>query len=588
MILELNYHMVFNLFIRRGSGVMKFILVLFLLFVSVFISDIEAQNLRYNYVNPLSAKFILGIECGVSYTRSDFRNSDFDWLTRLSAEYNLTSRNPFSLGLKAYGGYGYLAGSGGATFRVPQAESFSNEIIYLGISPVLNYALSNNIIPYVSVGLSYLHINPELRDIDGNAFSYNNRFSPHSFNLHGEGGFRFLVSDDIGFNISGGVHYGKNDNLDDIPNSISNGTDNDIHFFITGGISFYFGGLRDSDGDGIPDISDACPDTPAGVLVDQFGCPVDTDRDGVPDYLDLCPNTPVNIPVDENGCPSDADGDGVPDYKDLCPDTPAGVPVDERGCPFDSDGDGVPDYRDLCPGTPIGVEVDKWGCEIKEKVSTILPETKFNLSGNLNFETGKAILLPHANAELDRMLAVMREYPDTKWRIEGHTDNTGSYSTNKQLSFDRARAVYNYFVAGGIERYRLQMSGSGPDNPIADNSTEAGRSLNRRVSIVLIDDKTNFAFTPGITDISDYRYNASNEKNIGDMVFTDGMVYTVQISSWRERSKADTEAAKLREAGYKAFVIEANLPELDGRWYRVRVGHFDSIAEARRVSQILK
>lgn len=567
---------------------MKIILLLLLFLLPVVSSQISAQSLRYNYINPLSGKFNIGIEGGVSYTRADFQTSGLDWLTRLSTEYHLTSRSPFSISLKAFGGYGYLAGSGGATFRVPQAESFSTEIIYLGISPVLNYAITSNVMPYISAGLSYIHFDPELRDIDGNGFGYNNRFSPHSFNLHGEGGFRILVSDDFGFNISGGVDYGKNDNLDDIPNSVSNGTDNDIFFFITGGVHFYFGGLSDTDGDGIPDINDACPDTPAGVLVDQFGCPVDTDRDGVPDYLDLCPNTPVNIPVNENGCPSDADGDGVPDYKDLCPDTPAGVPVDERGCPFDSDGDGVPDYRDICPGTPIGVEVDKWGCEIKEEVTKILPETKFNLSGSLNFEPGRATLLPHANAELDRMLAVMREYPDTKWRVEGHTDNTGSYTTNKQLSFDRARAVYNYFVAGGIERYRLQIGGSGSDNPIADNSTETGRSLNRRVTVVLLDDKTNFAFTPGITDISDYRYNASNEKNIGDMIFTDGMVYTVQVSSWREKSKADAEAAKLIAAGYKAFVLEANLPDLDGKWYRVRVGNFDSVAEARRVKQILK
>jgi OOP family OmpA-OmpF porin len=59
----------------------------------------------------------------------------------------------------------------------------------------------------------------------------------------------------------------------------------------------------DSDGDGVPDSSDACPNTPAGVVVDSRGCPLDSDGDGVPDYLDKCPNTPRGTKVDATGCP---------------------------------------------------------------------------------------------------------------------------------------------------------------------------------------------------------------------------------------------------------------------------------------------
>jgi len=65
----------------------------------------------------------------------------------------------------------------------------------------------------------------------------------------------------------------------------------------------------------------------------------------------------------------DSDGDGVPDSKDECPNTPEGVEVDEVGCPLDSDGDGVPDYLDKCPGTPAGAKVDANGCEIMGNVS---------------------------------------------------------------------------------------------------------------------------------------------------------------------------------------------------------------------------
>ena len=62
--------------------------------------------------------------------------------------------------------------------------------------------------------------------------------------------------------------------------------------------------------------------------------------------------------------PMDSDGDGVPDDKDACPNTAKGVPVNEVGCPRDSDGDGVPDYKDKCPGTTAGVKVNANGCEI--------------------------------------------------------------------------------------------------------------------------------------------------------------------------------------------------------------------------------
>jgi OOP family OmpA-OmpF porin len=67
-------------------------------------------------------------------------------------------------------------------------------------------------------------------------------------------------------------------------------------------VFFERGGCPDSDGDGVCDRNDRCPNTPKGVAVDQFGCPLDTDGDGVPDYLDKCPGTPKGATVNEVGC----------------------------------------------------------------------------------------------------------------------------------------------------------------------------------------------------------------------------------------------------------------------------------------------
>ncbi len=88
----------------------------------------------------------------------------------------------------------------------------------------------------------------------------------------------------------------------------------------------------------------------------------DTDGDGVPDEMDQCPDTPAGVQVDAVGCALDSDGDGVNDSRDECPDTPKGVEVDAAGCPLDSDADGISDYLDRCPGTPQGAMVNEAGC----------------------------------------------------------------------------------------------------------------------------------------------------------------------------------------------------------------------------------
>ncbi|THD68116.1 hypothetical protein E7Z59_08885 [Robertkochia marina] len=132
----------------------------------------------------------------------------------------------------------------------------------------------------------------------------------------------------------------------------------------------------DTDGDGVADDDDDCPDTPEGAEVNENGCAtsqLDSDGDGVNDDADQCPDTPQGAEVDENGCATsqlDSDEDGVNDDADQCPDTPEGEEVDEQGCSDsqkDSDGDGVNDAEDECPETPEGQETDENGCADSQK-----------------------------------------------------------------------------------------------------------------------------------------------------------------------------------------------------------------------------
>ncbi len=101
------------------------------------------------------------------------------------------------------------------------------------------------------------------------------------------------------------------------------------------------------------------------------------------------------------------------------------------------------------------------------------------------FDTDSAALKASAYDELTRVSRVLQQYPQTNIRIAGHTDSTGSETYNQQLSERRAEAVKNSLISYGVGANRMTIIGYGESKPIADNSTPAGRQLNRRVEITL-------------------------------------------------------------------------------------------------------
>jgi len=246
---------------------------------------------------------------------------------------------------------------------------------------------------------------------------------------------------------------------------------------------------KDSDGDGVLDGLDRCPDTPKGWPVDGSGCPKDSDGDGVPDGKDKCPDTPRGAKVDDAGCPKDSDGDGVLDGLDKCPDTPRGARVDASGCPKDSDGDGVLDGLDKCPDTPRGTKVDASGCPVEQPKTAPLftPEKKTLVLEGVNFEFDSAKLTPESLVILDQVAASLRDWPDVRVEVGGHTDSKGAAAYNLKLSDQRADAVVAQLVSKGVAASRLRSQGYGETKPIADNATDAGRARNRRVELTRID-----------------------------------------------------------------------------------------------------
>ena len=387
------------------------------------------------------------------------------------------------LSVARYIGAGFSAEIEGSLNKIKEGfDGYSEDKSFWSANLQAKYALrrlftteSGWFDPYIKVGGGYTAYESRFDDKEG------------GFKALAGGGINFWFTDHLGVNLQTGYHHGFQ----------KNGTD---YFQHSAGIVIKFGakdtdkdgipdkddacpdvagpkefnGCPDTDGDGIPDKDDACPDV-AG-LKEFNGCP-DTDGDGIADKDDACPE--VAGLKEFNGCP-DTDGDGVPDKDDKCPDV-AG-PAENGGCPWpDTDGDGVLDKDDLCP--EVAGPASNKGCP----EPTTDDQKKLNqYAKTILFDTGKATIKFESAEILNQIINVLKKYPNSRFRIEGHTDSTGKKQKNIELSQNRADAVKIYLIQGGIASNRLESQGFGPEKPIASNKNKKGRALNRRVEINLI------------------------------------------------------------------------------------------------------
>ena len=366
-----------------------------------------------------------------------------------------------------------------------------NNLMYYGVDGNVKYSLSDlfnskKLEPFVGIGGGYTWIEEgpfnSTSGAGGSALI-------GAGTLNGTIGVAYWFSDNVGITAQSTYKHSFKDYLTK-------------HFQHSVGVAFKFGGT-DTDGDGIYDKNDLCPEVPG--LEEFNGCP-DTDGDGIEDSKDTCPELAGLAEYD--GCP-DTDGDGVSDNNDTCPNE-AGLkalagcpdadsdglanaqdecpneagPVANNGCPWkDGDSDGVLDKDDNCP-TEAGTVANN-GCP--EMIPTEELQDKLtNYARTINFSLGKSDFKQSAYPTLKAITAILKEYPTANFVVEGHTDSTGSNKNfNQRLSERRAQRVVDYLVKNGVSQDRLTSVGHGEDKPIESNQTAAGRAANRRVEVKL-------------------------------------------------------------------------------------------------------
>jgi outer membrane protein OmpA-like peptidoglycan-associated protein len=447
------------------------ILVVALLFVGF--NSIQAQDENNPWqigfgLNAIDVYSAAGTNARLGSNTSSFGNEFFNatdhWNILPSISYVTVSK---------FVGDGFSVGARGSLNRISKLGDVEvDDLSHYAVDGLIKYAfLKNTVIdPFVEVGGGYTWVDEIGSGTVNGGVGVNVWFSEnigltlqtvykHAFEDYGVTHFQHLAGINIKFggtDTDGDGVYDKDDACPEVAGLEA------------------FNGCPDADGDGIEDSKDACPN--AAGSKEMNGCP-DQDGDGVADKDDACPSVAGSKAL--NGCP-DADGDGVADKDDACP-SEAG-PAANKGCPYnDKDGDGVLDKDDMCPDV-AGTVANKGCPEVTAEVQKKLND----FAKTILFNTGKSSIQASSTGVMVDIITILREYPTAKFTVEGHTDSVGSAKLNQNLSESRALSVKEFLVEKGIEEFRLSAMGYGEDKPIATNATRAGREQNRRVEINLV------------------------------------------------------------------------------------------------------
>ena len=390
----------------------------------------------------------------------------------ISPIYSQTEQSPWSFGLELNSIK--TENSESSKFRLPSLSL--SRYIFDNFSVGLNYTendvmVSNEELYYYSVdGIIKYNIpsDIEILGVDTDAYV----FAGYGLSNYGESdvslgslntsygpsfgaGINFQLSKNIALNT--GVSYKSLDEK----NAYSN-----LQHVV--GIKFNFE-KGDSDGDGVPDKKDHCPDLPG--LIELNGCP-DSDGDGVPDRSDPCPS---DAGLNGQSCP-DSDNDGLTDDIDKCPSDYG--PESNGGCKLpDLDNDGVPNIDDRCPNESGLKKLN--GCPIiPQSLSSYLDNY-----GEIFFEFDSFKLNSSQIFNLSTLSNLLKKYNYINLNIDGHASFEGESSYNMILSNKRSNSVKGKLLKDGIKDIRLNLRSFGEEEPNYSDLPISEREKNRRVKI---------------------------------------------------------------------------------------------------------
>lgn len=407
----------------------RFIILLHIVVLTFsYTNNINSQTLSSKN-EFLKQNFIATVNGGISYGFTDYKNSSLGLAAKTSLDYYPLIIQDARLGFKIFGGGLNLkfndprssVSSNDGPREIP--ENVKTDMIFLGVGLNFGYAINDYIIPSIMIGGTYLNFSPKSEDGSILEFNQLNRYDKSVFTFAIEGNINFKISDRFSINASLSYHPTSMDYLEDL--SAANNSDSYLTAMV--GISYAITGISDYKKDNIQEVPDILPEQPKDITI---------------------------IPKEEEKHPELSGG------KDSLLNVDENKPLDEK--------EPVIEDKEVEP-------------EVTQEQETFY---QFNLRGEDLFINSSSNLKEGAKVILNEIAFYIQNQPKSKWRIEGHMDSQGSAYTIKKLSYDRAKAVYEYLVSQGASQDQMEVYGLGDSFPVGNNNTAEGRKANRRIMII--------------------------------------------------------------------------------------------------------
>ena len=407
----------------------RFIILLCIVVLTFsYTNNINSQTLSSEN-EFLKQNFIVTVNGGISYGFTDYKNSSLGLAAKTSFDYYPLIMQDARLGFKIFGGGLNLkfndprisVSSNDGPREIP--ENVKTDMIFLGVGLNFGYAINDYIIPSIMIGGTFINFSPKSEDGSILEFNQLNRYDKSVFTFAIEGNISFKISDRFSINTSLSYHPTSMDYLEDL--SAANNSDSYLTAMV--GISYAITGISDYKKDNIQEVPDILPEQPKDIKIIPKEEEKQQELSGEKDSL---------FNVDEN------------------------KPLDEK--------EPVIEDKEVEP-------------EVTEEQETFY---QFNLRGEDLFINSSSNLKEGAKVILNEIAFYIQNQPKSKWRIEGHMDSQGSAYTIKKLSYDRAKAVYEYLVSQGASQDQMEVYGLGDSFPVGNNNTAEGRKANRRIMII--------------------------------------------------------------------------------------------------------